>query len=108
MNTLTAAAAAAGLLAAGYILGRLKPCARASSWAHWLFFGTRRPTRRQTLWWLAQAVFLCEIIVLLATRPRATVHAWKHRNDPPPPRSPAPRIDPDWAEKRRAALREGE
>lgn len=80
------------LLAAGYALGRIKPAARASSWAHWLFVGTDRPTRRHVRWWLAQVVFLGEIVVLLSTRPRQTVHAWRHRNDPPPPRSPAPQI----------------
>ncbi|MFC7817602.1 hypothetical protein ACFUTR_23510 [Streptomyces sp. NPDC057367] len=95
--------AALALLAVGYTAGRLKPCARASSWAHWLFVGTTRPGRRDPRWWLAQVVFLGEIAVLLATRPRQTLHAWKHRNDPPPPRGPAPKIDPDWAAKRRAA-----
>ncbi|MFM9780422.1 hypothetical protein [Streptomyces scabiei] len=108
MNLLAYAAAAVTLLAAGYALGRLRPCARASSWAHWLFYGSSRPTRREARWWLAQVVFLGEIVVLLATRPRHTLHVWKHRNDPPPPRGPAPRIDPNWAENRRAALREGE
>lgn len=89
-------------LAAGYALGRIKPAARASSWAHWLFYGADRPTRRDPRWWLAQAVFLGEISVMLVTRPRDFAHAWRHRNDPPPPRSPAPKIDPDWAAKRRA------
>jgi hypothetical protein len=77
-------------LAAGYALGRIKPAARASSWAHWLMYD--RPTRRQPVWWVAQVVFLCEIAVMLATRPRDFARAWLHRNDPPPPRSPAVRI----------------
>ena len=79
-------------LAVGYLLGRARPAARASSWAHWLFFGTDLPSRRQPVWWVAQAVFLCEIAVMLVTRPRGFARAWRHRNDPPPPRSPAPEI----------------
>lgn len=88
-------------LTVGYLLGRVKPAARASSWAHWLFFGTTCPGRRDPRWWLAQAVFLCEIAVLLASRPRQTVHAWQHRHDLPPKAEPL-RFDPDWAAKRRA------
>lgn len=87
--------AVTALLAAGYALGRYRPAHRASSWAHWLFYGTDRPTRRDPRWWLAQTVFLAEIVVLLTTRPRQTLHPWKHRNDPPPPRSPAVRIRDD-------------
>lgn len=88
-------------LAVGYALGRVRPAARASSWAHWLMYD-RSVTRRHPRWWLAQGVFLAEIVVLLTTQPRQTIHAWKHRNDPPPPRSPAPVIDPDWVAKRTA------
>ncbi|MYU20782.1 hypothetical protein [Streptomyces sp. SID8352] len=89
--------AVAAALAVGYTAGRIKPCTRASHWAHWLFVGTTRPSRRDPRWWLAQAVFLGEIAVLLGTRPRQTLHAWKHRNDPPPGRGPALKIAPEWA-----------
>ncbi len=91
----------ANALILGYTLGRWRPAHRASDWAHWLMYRTPRVTRRDWHWWAAQSVYACEIAVMLATRPRATVHAWRHRHDPPPPRSPAPRIDPDWAERRR-------
>ncbi|MEW1638615.1 hypothetical protein AB0469_31725 [Streptomyces sp. NPDC093801] len=75
----------------GYLAGRARPAPRASDWA-WLQIDRRRAPRSSWRWWAAQPVFAVEIAVLLATRPRATVHAWRTRNEPQPPRSPAPRI----------------
>ncbi|MFC9268982.1 hypothetical protein ACFTXJ_14565 [Streptomyces zhihengii] len=85
--------AATAALAGGYFLGRWEPARRASNWAHWRELRHPRPTRRQPVWWVMQAVFLCEVVVLLATRPRQTVHAWRHRHDPPPARSAAPALN---------------
>jgi hypothetical protein len=83
---LTAAAAALGLLAAGYTLGRLQPARRASDWANWQHQG-RRPTglRYAAVWTILSA----ENITWLLTHPVQGWHAWQHRNDPPQPRGPA-------------------
>jgi hypothetical protein len=95
---LTLLLAAAGLLAAGYALGRWRPARRASDWANWQSCG-RRPTgwRYAVVW----TVLSVEGITLLALHPVRGWRAWKHRNDPPPKRSPAPTIDPHWVEHRR-------
>ncbi|MGW3400157.1 hypothetical protein [Streptomyces zhihengii] len=99
MTTLLAVTAA---LAGGYLLGRWRPAQRASDWAHWELYG-KQSNRRQLRWWAREAVFLCEVVVLLATRPRQTVHAWRHRHDPPAPRSApitfTPARDPNWADR---------
>lgn len=78
----TTTGAALALLAAGYTIGRLRPYERLADWANWqLRFHLDRWTSkpRQT------ALFT----LLLLTDPVNTVHGWRHRNDPPPPRSPA-------------------
>ncbi|MCT2591112.1 hypothetical protein LHJ74_14540 [Streptomyces sp. N2-109] len=85
---LTLAISAAAALAAGYVLGRIRPARRASDWA-WCTIRRSAVTRNTWRWWATQPVFGVEIVLLLATRPRATVRAWRHRHDPPPPRSPA-------------------
>jgi hypothetical protein len=59
--------------------------------------------RHSTRWWAMFVVLSVENLVWLAAHPVQGWDAWKHRNDPPPPRSPAPTFDPDWAAKRRAA-----
>lgn len=86
MSPLTTAAAALGLLAAGYAIGRYQPARRASNWANWQNLG-RRPTglRYAAVWTLLSV----ENLTWLVCHPVKGVHAWKHRNDPPPPRSPA-------------------
>lgn len=76
---------------AGYALGRLQPGRRASDWAHWLMVGTPA-TRREWRWWAAQPVFAVEIMWLLTCHPVRTVHAWRHRKDPPPPLGPPVRV----------------
>lgn len=67
---------------AGYLVGRVRPAHRASDWAHWQMYGRRVP-RSSWRWWATQPIFACEIAVLLATRPRDMVRAWRTRNDPP-------------------------
>lgn len=104
MSPLTATAAA-GLLAAGYALGRYQPARRTSDWANWQKYDQSiRP--HSARWWAAFVVLSAENLSRLLLHPRQGWNAWKHRNDPPPPRSPAPRYDPDWAAKRRAASQE--
>ncbi|MER8233509.1 hypothetical protein [Streptomyces sp. NPDC094049] len=79
-------------LALGYLLGRLRLGHRASDWAHWLTYRRTPITRREWRWWAAQPVFAVEIAYLITTRPRRTWQAWITRNDPPPPRGPAPQL----------------
>lgn len=85
------ALAALALLLAGYVLGRWRPAQRASDWANWQSVG-RRPARHSFRWWLVWLVFSAENIGWLIAHPVKGWHAWKHRNDPPPPLSPAVRI----------------
>lgn len=89
------AALACAIAALGYVLGRLRPVHRTLDWAE--REGRGRPTgfRRAAVWVLLSA----EDLGFLATHPVRGWHAWRHRNDPPPPRSPAPALNPDWAAK---------
>jgi hypothetical protein len=105
MGPLTTTAAALGLLAAGYVLGRLRPARRASDWANWKKYD-QTMRRHTTRWWAVFAVLSVENLVWLVAHPVQGWDAWKHRNDPPPPRGPAPTFDPDWAAKRRAVSQE--
>lgn len=83
---------------AGYTARIIRPLHRIDTWARDQEYRRARDLRdgtagrRRPGWWAAQAVFAVEIGAALVIRPRATVHAWRHRNDPPPPRSPAPKI----------------
>lgn len=90
------------LVAVGFALGyaarHVRPLALIDDWA-WeqVYVRTRdlrdNPARRRRPgWWLAQVVFAVELLGALVVRPRRTVHAWRHRHDPPPPRGPAVRI----------------
>jgi len=92
VSPLTAAAATLGLLAAGYAVGRYRPARRASDWAHWQTYGTRQP-HRNARWWAVWTILSVENLGWLVVHPRQGWQAWKHRNDPPPPRSPAVRIN---------------
>lgn len=96
--------AALALLAVGYALGRYQPCRRASDWANWEVYRPQRPTglRFAALW----TVLSTENLAWLALHPRQGWHAWQHRNDPPPPRSPAVRINENWVAERQAAAKE--
>lgn len=78
-------------LAAGYGLGRWKPLHRASDWANWQRYG-KRPTGHR--YWAMWTVLSAENIGWLITHPVQGAHAWRHRHDPPPPRSPAVTITP--------------
>lgn len=72
-------------LAVGYAIGRWQPYRRASDWAHWQRHSPR-PTGPRL--WATWTVLSAENIAWLLTHPVRGVHAWRHRNDPPP-RSPA-------------------
>ena len=78
-------------LAVGYALGRARLGHRASQWAAWQSVGTL-PARRSVRFWAMWTVLSAENISLLLAHPVQGWHAWQHRNDPPPPRSPAPQI----------------
>ncbi|MFE9850281.1 hypothetical protein ACFYPN_15925 [Streptomyces sp. NPDC005576] len=87
---MTAALIAATALAAGYGLGRYRPAHRASDWANWQRYGTRRPTRVRR--WAVWTVLSVENIGWLLTHPVQGWDAWRHRNNPPPPPAPPVRI----------------
>ena len=75
-------------LAVGYLLGRARLGHRASQWAAWQSVG-KRPARRSFRYWAMFTVLSAENIGWLLAHPVQGWHAWQHRNDPPPPRSPA-------------------
>ena len=91
MNPLTTTAAALGLLAAGYTLGRIRPWDRLDTyvWRQFTFGGT----------WTRSKPRQAAIAVLHAlVRPLVTVsilrQMWRDRGQPPKPaRSPAVRIN---------------
>ncbi|MFB7029649.1 MULTISPECIES: hypothetical protein [unclassified Streptomyces] len=87
MTTVLAVALA---LALGYLTGRTRPVQRASDWAHWQSYRTRRPRglRYAAMW----TVLSAENIGWLLAHPVKGWHAWRHRNDPPPPLAPAPQL----------------
>lgn len=87
---MTAALITAVALAAGYGLGRYRPARRASDWANWQRYSTRRPTgvRRWAVW----TVLSAENIGWLLAHPAQGWDAWRHRHDPPPPQAPPVRI----------------
>jgi len=89
----------AALLAGGYALGRARLGHRVSDWAAWQSVGKRPTGWRYAATWL---VLSAENLGWLIAHPVKGWHVWQHRNDPPPPRSPAPKFDPDWVAKRRA------
>lgn len=98
---MTTALIALTALAIGYGLGRYRPAHRISDWAHWQTYG-KTPARRTARWWAVWAVISTENLALLLRHPIRAWHAWKHRNDPPPPRSPVLQFDSNWVAKRRA------
>lgn len=83
-------AAAVALLASGYAVGRYQPARRACDWANWQRLGTKKPTGLRYA--AMYTVLSAENLTWLALHPIRGARAWKHRNDPPPPRSPAPAI----------------
>ena len=76
-------------LAVGYLLGRARLGHRVSQWAAWWSVGTRPTGLRFAAMW---TVLSAENIGWLIAHPIKGWHAWQHRNDPPPPRSPAVQI----------------
>lgn len=76
-------------LAAGYGLGRWRPAHRVSNWAYRQRWG-KRPTGAR--YWATYTVLSAENIGWLIAHPVQGWGAWKHRNDPPPPKSPPVRI----------------
>lgn len=97
MSPLTAAAAGLALFAAGYAARCIQPLHRLDSWA-WRQVDRRTSDlrngqdRRRPGWYVAQAVFAAQIGVAFMVWPRRTWDAWQHRNDPPPPSSPAVKV----------------
>jgi hypothetical protein len=81
--------AAAACLAAGYAIGRYRPAHRVTDWANWQRYGERPTGLRYAAMW---TVLSADNLTWLVLHPVKGVRAWKHRNDPPPPRSPAPAI----------------
>lgn len=82
--------------AVGYLLGRVRPARRAFRWADRQVYGRRVTRRSSWRWWAAQAVYVAPAAGLFMASPRQTVRAWRTRNDPPPPRSPAPVRAAPW------------
>ena len=81
MTPLTIAAAALGMLAAGYALGRIQPYDRLATWVNWeLRFHLDR--------WTSKPRQAALFTLLLLTDPYPTIHAWRHRKDPPKPKAP--------------------
>jgi DNA adenine methylase len=69
-----------------FAVGRLRPWARLADWADWeirVRRGAWATTRPRTAV-LASAFAL--------TQPGRALYAWRHRNDPPPPKSPPVRV----------------
>jgi len=85
VNAPITAAAALALLAIGYALGRLRPARRISDWANWHRYGKRPTGLRYAAVW---TVLSAENIGWLIAHPVQGRQAWKHRNDPTPPKSP--------------------
>jgi hypothetical protein len=75
-------------LVAGYAVGRARFGHRVSDWAHWQTYGAR-PARRGLRWCAVWLVLSAENFGWLIAHPVKGLRAWRHRNDPPPPRSPA-------------------
>ena len=87
-------------LATGYGLGRWQPLHRASDWANWQRYD-RSIRRHSARWWAGSVVLSAENIGWLLAHPVQGWDVWKHRSNPPSPKSaPAPVYDPDWAQKR--------
>lgn len=84
-------AVAVAFVAFGYALGRYRPARRASDWANWRKYD-QSMRRHSARWWAVFIVLSAENLAWLTAHPVQGWHAWQHRNDPPPPRSPALRI----------------
>jgi membrane protein YqaA with SNARE-associated domain len=88
VSPLTTAAAALGVLATGYALGRLRPARRFSDWANWHKYD-QSLSRHSARWWTVWTVLAVEDLAWVVGHPATAWQAWQHRNDPPPARGPA-------------------
>ncbi|MBM9509932.1 hypothetical protein [Actinacidiphila acididurans] len=97
------AALLAWAVAAGYLLGRVRPGQRLLAWAEDRDLGPHGPA-----WWAAQAVGLAAVAWMLTVHPRRSManrRSWQEARNvqrSPAVRMPAPRLDPNWAANRRA------
>lgn len=81
-----------GAVFCGYWLGRARPWQWLGDWAEaQVRFEIRRT---MASWWRMRLVFAAHF----ATQPRATWHAWRHRNDPLPERETVT-YDPTWTNR---------
>ncbi|MGF0163115.1 hypothetical protein ACQRET_03600 [Streptomyces koyangensis] len=76
-------------LLAGYGLGRWQPYTRLGDWVAW-------EVHLHIDRWTTRPRQLVLAALLLITDPRRTLRAWRHRHDPPPPRSPAMQVPPPY------------
>lgn len=97
------ALAVCAVVVLGYLLGRIRPVHRALDWANWQSVGTRPTGIRYAAAWV---LLSAEDIAWLTAHPVQGWRVWQHRNDPPPPRSPAPTFNSDWAAARHPAAPE--
>jgi hypothetical protein len=88
------------LLSTGYGVGRSRPVRRVVDWAHWQAIGKRPTGTRYAAMW---AILSAENIAWVVSHPVAAARAWRRRNDPPPPRGPAPQVNTHWPAGRRDA-----
>lgn len=75
---------ALGTLSLGYALGRWQPAAHALDWA--MREGRRQPTGPR--YWTVWTVKSIDNLLWIARHPIKSLHAWRHRHNPPPPLSP--------------------
>lgn len=73
-------------LTAGYALGRLRPWERLADWADWEI------RVRRGKWATTRVREVVLVAAFTLTQPGRALYAWRHRNDPPPSRSPAVRV----------------
>ncbi|MDK1473664.1 hypothetical protein QNO07_09550 [Streptomyces sp. 549] len=83
-------------LAVGYLLGRWQPWTRLGDWADWQI--RIHPDRWIGRGWRREALLYA---ALLSTQPARALRAWRTRNDPTPPRSPAIRVTDHTTEETR-------
>ena len=75
-------AVAAAFTLFGYTIGRVRPYAKLADWTNWQL-------RFHIDHWVTRPRQAALFTLLLLTDTRNTLHAWRHRKDPPKPRSPA-------------------
>jgi hypothetical protein len=73
-------------LSLGYAVGRLRPWDRLADWADWEI------RVRRGAWATTGPRTAALAAAFALTQPGRALHAWRHRNDPPPPKSPPVRV----------------